>query len=97
VVAVAGNGTVGGNAALGLVRSLAELDIKTVYLGRQTSAADIAAAAVRERADTVELCLAGAGGVSLMRELLRALIDIGRRDVSIVVHRVDARVARAPR
>jgi hypothetical protein len=31
----------------------------------------------------------GAGSVMLLRELLRELTNIGRRDVSIVVHRVD--------
>jgi hypothetical protein len=31
----------------------------------------------------------GAGGVVLLRELLRELTGVGRRDVSIVVHRVD--------
>jgi transcription antitermination factor NusA-like protein len=50
----------------------------------------IAAVAATQRADAVELCVGSGGGkVPLLRELLRELIRIGRRDVSIVVHRVD--------
>jgi hypothetical protein len=38
----------------------------------------------------VELCLArSGGGVLVLRELLRELTELGRRDVSIVVHRVE--------
>jgi hypothetical protein len=41
-----------------------------------------------EDANTLELCLAeGAKGVVLLRGLLGRLAEIGRRDVSIVVHR----------
>jgi hypothetical protein len=33
--------------------------------------------------------MSGSAGVPLLRDLLRQLLEIGRRDVSIVVHRVD--------
>jgi methylmalonyl-CoA mutase cobalamin-binding domain/chain len=73
-----------------LSASLEEIGVETIYLGRERSAGTIAAAAADERADAVELCLARkGGGVLLLRELLRELAEIGRRDVSIVVHRVD--------
>jgi methylmalonyl-CoA mutase cobalamin-binding subunit len=58
------------------------------YLGRDLSAGHIAASAVEAKADAVELCLAGSGGVGLLRELLRELDRLGRREVGIVVHRV---------
>ena len=61
----------------------------STYFGRQEDALGIATLVVEARADAVELCLgAGAAGVVLLRQLLRRLIEIGRRDVSIVVHRV---------
>jgi len=70
-----------------LAASLNELGVETIYLGREQRADRIATVVVEERADAVELCLAGCGGVSLLRDLLRELINIGRRDVSIVVHK----------
>jgi hypothetical protein len=57
-------------------------------LGREQDGRRIAAAAARENADAVEVVLLG-GGVLLLRELLRELIRIGRRDVSIVAHRTE--------
>jgi hypothetical protein len=62
--------------------------VSTRYVGRECDPERIVEVVVDEGADTVELCLAGnAGGVLLLRELLRRLIEAGRRDVSIVVHR----------
>jgi methylmalonyl-CoA mutase cobalamin-binding domain/chain len=90
VVVLAGGGGMSDGPARGLLASLGELGVETVYLGREANARRIAAVVVEERADVVELCLAGAGGVLLLRELLRELNQIGRRDVSIVVQRVEA-------
>jgi hypothetical protein len=42
-----------------------------------------------DKIDAVELCLTPGSGVPLLRELLRELIRIGGRDVSIVVHKVE--------
>ena len=56
------------------------------YFGRQDGAQEIATIVAAENADSVELYLGGAGGVLLLRQLLRELISIGRRDCSIVVH-----------
>ena len=80
----------GERSARELAGSLAELGVEVIYLGRETSARRVAAAAVERRADAVELCLARDGrGVLLVRAVLRELIAIGRHDVSIVVHRVE--------
>jgi methylmalonyl-CoA mutase cobalamin-binding domain/chain len=89
VVALAGSVRTGDGAARALATRLDQLGIETTYLGREESARRIAAAVADEGADAVELCLAGTGGVLLLRELLRELSDVGRRDVSIVVHRVE--------
>jgi methylmalonyl-CoA mutase cobalamin-binding subunit len=86
-VVLAGSEQTSDRPARGLVERLGELGVETMYLGREQSAHRIAAVVVEERADAVELCLEGLGGVSLLRELLRELIRVGRRDVSIVVHR----------
>jgi methylmalonyl-CoA mutase cobalamin-binding domain/chain len=71
-----------------MAASLEELGVETVYLGREERPEQIAAVVVEERADAVELCFACGRGVLLLRQLLRELIRRGRRDVSIVVHRV---------
>src|SRR4051812_26602308 len=86
VVVLAGHVRTGERAAQALTQSLFALGIQAKYLGREDSAHRIAAAVANERADAVELCLGG-GGVPLLRELLRELARVGRRDVSIVVHR----------
>jgi methylmalonyl-CoA mutase cobalamin-binding subunit len=77
----------GDRPARALQASLGELGVETIYLGAEDRAHHIAAVADAEAADAVELCLVGGGGILLLRELLRELIRIGRRDVSIVVHR----------
>jgi methylmalonyl-CoA mutase cobalamin-binding subunit len=59
------------------------------YMGHEMSGRSIAATAVEAGADSVEICLARSGGVLVLRELLRELTSAGRRDTSIVVHRID--------
>jgi methylmalonyl-CoA mutase cobalamin-binding subunit len=71
-----------------LTDSLVALGIDPTYVGRQQEASRIAAMALEHEADTIEICLTGSGGVHLLRRLLRELIETGRRDVRIVVHRV---------
>lgn len=88
LVVLAGNLPAGESGARALADSLTELGIESTYLGREESPQRIAAAVEAERADAVELCLAGSGGVSLLRGLLRELAEIGRRDVRVVLHRV---------
>jgi methylmalonyl-CoA mutase cobalamin-binding subunit len=73
--------------AQSLVRSLDELGVEAVYLGRLDCARSMAAVAAEREADAIELCVER-GCVRLLRDLLRALIDLGRRDVSVVVHRI---------
>jgi hypothetical protein len=88
VVVFAGAASASDQPARALERSLIELGVQTRYLGRENDASRIANAVVNEGADAVELCLAsGTSGVLLLRGLLRKLIEFGRRDVSIVVHR----------
>jgi methylmalonyl-CoA mutase cobalamin-binding subunit len=88
IVALAADASANDGCVRRLLDALDQLGVQTVYLGREKSAQRIVAAVVKERADAVELCLARSGGVPLLRELLRQLIQIGRRDVSIVVHRI---------
>lgn len=82
------------NSARFIATALAEIGVETTYLGREHSAERIARAAADERADAVELCLCQGAGVQLLRELLRELIRLGRRDVSIVVHRIEPPTSR---
>jgi methylmalonyl-CoA mutase cobalamin-binding subunit len=87
---LAGSSRTGERAVRGLAASLGKLGVETMYLGREEDVRRIAAVVVEERADAVELCLArSGGGVLVLRELLRELTELGRRDVSIVVHRVE--------
>jgi methylmalonyl-CoA mutase cobalamin-binding domain/chain len=89
VVVLAGTESdTGDRSAVALARSLGDLGVQTTYLGRTESVPRITSAVADEAADAVEICLAGSGGVLLLRGLLRELVRIGRRDVSIVVHRV---------
>jgi methylmalonyl-CoA mutase cobalamin-binding domain/chain len=89
LVVLAGQGGVSDRGARALAASLAGAGIESIYLGREGSPARIARAAVAEAADAVELCIAGGGGVLIIRELLRELDRIGRRDVTLVLHRVE--------
>jgi methylmalonyl-CoA mutase cobalamin-binding domain/chain len=87
LVVLAGDGGVSDRGARALADSLAVAGIEPIYVGRERSPAQIARTAVAEAADAVELCL-GAGGVLIIRELLRELDRIGRRDISLVLHRM---------
>ena len=87
VVVLAGSTRTGDSAARALTESLGALGIDVKYLGREESAQRIALAVADGKADAVELCL-GRGGVMLLRGLLHELASMGRRDVSIVVHRI---------
>jgi hypothetical protein len=88
LVVLSGSTRTGERTALALVDHLAGLGVACTYMGRQERADLIAAAADEIQADAIELCL-GRGGVTLLRNLLRELTNCGRREVSIVVHRVD--------
>jgi methylmalonyl-CoA mutase cobalamin-binding domain/chain len=88
VVVLAGGTGRTDRGAQALAESLTKMGVEAVYLGREDSARRIADAVAEQRADAVELVLGGAGGVALLRQLLRELIEVGRRDASIVVHRL---------
>jgi methylmalonyl-CoA mutase cobalamin-binding subunit len=88
VVVLVGLERHGERPARALASSLRDFGIDAVYLGRESSVIRIAAAVAAASADSVELCLDGGGGITLLRELLAALTEIGRRGVSIVVHRI---------
>jgi methylmalonyl-CoA mutase cobalamin-binding subunit len=87
VVALVGVSDLDAGRGWGVVESLTQLGVQTIYLGAEDSAHRIADAVVRHDADSVELCLIGGRGVLLLRELVRELIQVGRRDASIVLHR----------
>jgi methylmalonyl-CoA mutase cobalamin-binding domain/chain len=88
VVVLVGDGPAGDDRAAGFAKSLRDLSVEVIYLGREEIAERIVVAVEEASADAVEVCLAGGGGVPVIRELLRALVRAGRRDVSIVVHRI---------
>ena len=76
------------SAARALAGSLGETGVEIVYLGTQGSGRRIAASAAEAGVDAVEVCVAGGGGVAVLRDLLRELTRLGRREISIVVHRL---------
>jgi methylmalonyl-CoA mutase cobalamin-binding subunit len=88
VVVFAGDPTASDLGAQALACSLHGAGIEILYLGHEPSARRIATCAAAARADAVEVCVAGGGAATLLRELLYELRDIGRQGVSIVVHRV---------
>jgi len=88
VVVFAGDARVSDRAVRALAGSLEAAGVEIVYLGRESSARRIAASAAEARADSVEVCVAGGGAVLLLRALLHELKGVDRREVSIVVHRV---------
>jgi hypothetical protein len=88
MVVYAGSSAIGDHAARALASTLSDLGCDTVYLGSQCAEV-IAQAVAEEQADAVELCLSETGCVRLVRDLLRELILVGRREVSIVVHRYE--------
>jgi methylmalonyl-CoA mutase cobalamin-binding subunit len=79
----------GDQAARALTDSLSGFGVEATYVGIHEDAEPIAAAAVAARADSVEVCLRRGTGIPILRDLLRELIRIGKREVSIVVHRVE--------
>jgi methylmalonyl-CoA mutase cobalamin-binding domain/chain len=88
VVVLAGSSPTGDGPARALAGALGDIGVEAVYLGRQSSARRIAAMALDCDAQAIEVCLSGGGGVLLLRQLLRELAEVGRRNVGIVVHRV---------
>jgi methylmalonyl-CoA mutase cobalamin-binding subunit len=86
LVVLVGDAALGERHAQALAASLAASGVETIQLGREHDARRIAALAAEHEADAIEVCVAGAQGVSLVHELLRELIALGRRDVRIVVH-----------
>jgi methylmalonyl-CoA mutase cobalamin-binding domain/chain len=88
VFVVAGEARVGEAGARALARSIADAGVDVLYLGRETNARRIAVSATEARADAVEVCISGAGAISLLRALLGELNRLDRRQVGIVVHRV---------
>jgi methylmalonyl-CoA mutase cobalamin-binding subunit len=88
VVAIAGDTRTSDSDAMQLVRSLEEIGIQTSYKGRVDDPKRIAAAVRDEGADAVEICLGADGAVMVLLELLHQLTVVGRRDASIVVHRI---------
>ena len=88
LVVLAGAGPPSDSGARTLAASLADAGVEVSYIGRETSARKIAAAAAELGADAVEVCVVGGRNVSLLRELLHELREIDRRGVSIVVHRI---------
>jgi methylmalonyl-CoA mutase cobalamin-binding subunit len=88
VVAFVGDGRASDQEARALAASLGEAGIEIRYLGAETSVRRIAASVVEIRADAVEVCLAGRGGLALLRDLLRELRRVDRHEVSLVVRRV---------
>jgi methylmalonyl-CoA mutase cobalamin-binding subunit len=75
--------------ARALTHSLEQRGVQATYLGEEEDPRAIVAAVLYHGADGVELCLTGGRGVLLLRDLLRALVELGRSDVSIVVHRLN--------
>jgi methylmalonyl-CoA mutase cobalamin-binding subunit len=75
-------------SARALTKSLGQAGILTEYLGRESCPRRVAAAALAAGVDAIEVCLAGAGGVRFLRELLAELDQADRRRVSIVIHRI---------
>jgi methylmalonyl-CoA mutase cobalamin-binding subunit len=87
VVVVAGDVRTGDARARALATWLDKVGVEATYLGRVDDAVSVAAAVCEQGADTVEVYVAPGGGVLVLRDLLRRLTEVGRRDVSIVVHR----------
>jgi methylmalonyl-CoA mutase cobalamin-binding subunit len=81
--------SIGESGARALAESLGQVGIDAVFFGQQSNAAQIVSVAVAENVDTIELCLPERGGVRVLRELLRELDRTHRRQMSVVVHRVN--------
>lgn len=96
LVVLGGRGSAGEADVEPLLEILRQFGIRTKFLGREEDPRRIAEAASAEEVDTVELCLVGPGGIPMVRDLLRELIALDRRDVTIVVHRVELLRSVAP-
>jgi methylmalonyl-CoA mutase cobalamin-binding domain/chain len=88
VVVFVGDARGSDRGARALASSLEETGIEILYLGRATTARRIALSAAEAGAEAVEVCIARGGAVTLLRDLLRELKLVDRREISIVVHRV---------
>jgi methylmalonyl-CoA mutase cobalamin-binding domain/chain len=89
LVVATGGSTIGDRQASRLAEALRRLGVDASYAGEVDCGRRIATAAVEAGAHSVELCLhRGGGGIALLRQLLHELDEMGRRDVSIVVHRI---------
>lgn len=89
IVVYAGQADPGEKYANAVRSHLRSIGVDATCLGCEPDARRIAAAVARQGADTVELCLPRGRGVPLLRELLQALTETGRRDARIVIHRCD--------
>ena len=90
VIVWAGDACTSDGAVQGVTDSLHDAGVNTLYLGCEASARRIAAAVVEACADAAEVCVAGGGAILLLRDLLRELKRLDRREVSVVVHRVQS-------
>lgn len=88
VVVAAGNSDASERGAAALIDSLAKDGVEVLYLSHEASAGRIAAAAKEADADAVEICVAGFGVVTLLRDLLRELKRLDRPQIDLVVHKV---------
>ena len=88
VVVLSGDQADDDGAARALARSLSAVGVDVRYMGREDDAVRIVASVTDAQADAVEVCLAGAGGIRVLRELLRELNRADRGHVTVVVHRV---------
>lgn len=88
VIVLAGRLTASDRGARALAESLERAGVGTVYLGREASARRIALCAAAAGADAIEVCIAGRGAVTLLRQLLHELRRLDQGGVSIVAHRI---------
>lgn len=85
---VAGYGRVNERGAVALSAELNATGFEALYVGEEQSAHRIAEIAAAENADAIELCLGTHGGVRILRDLVRELDRLSRRQVSVVIHRI---------
>jgi methylmalonyl-CoA mutase cobalamin-binding subunit len=86
VVVFHGDGRMSDRGARAMAEMLAAAGVAIAYLDG-ASPRRVARVAAEERADSVEVCLAGTG-VRFLLDLLRELNSVAGRGVKIVVHRV---------
>jgi methylmalonyl-CoA mutase cobalamin-binding domain/chain len=83
----------GERSAASIGAALTELGVEVRYVGRERDPKRIAAFVVDNAADSIEVCLNSTGGGHFLLMLLRELTAVGRRHVSIVVHRAESLAA----